>query len=105
MRGLIDCLRYLGRQGTLYNLQGPDRTVLQFDAPDGRPIISLRINGSKEFLRFVLDTGSGMSVISDKTARKLGVRAVAQGGLARAVGGGGRFEIVYAHLHTMYLAE
>jgi tetratricopeptide (TPR) repeat protein len=105
IRGLIDFLRYLGAQGTLYNLQGPDRTALQFDAPDGRPIIKLRINGSKEFLRFVLDTGSGMSVISDETARKLGVKAVAQGGLARAVGGGGRFEIIYGYLNAIELGE
>src|SRR5258707_1323413 len=105
IRGLIDFLRYLGQQGALYNFQGPDRTVLQFDAPDGRPIIRLRINGSKEFLRFVLDTGSGMSVISDDTARKLGVKAVAQGGLARAVGGGGRFEIAYGYLDTMEFGE
>ena len=105
IRGLIDFLRYLGAQGGLYSLQGPDRTVLQFDAPDGRPIIKLRINGSKEFLRFVLDTGSGMSVISDETARKLGLKAVAHGGLARAVGGGGRFEIVYGYLNTIELGE
>src|SRR6266496_3506762 len=65
------------------------------DADDNRPILKVRINGSKEPLRFVLDTGSGMSVISDTTARKLGIRTVARGGLARAVGGGGRFEIVY----------
>ena len=105
IRGLIDFLRYLGQQNALYNLQGPDRTVLQFEAPDGRPIIKLRINGSKEFLRFVLDTGSGMSVISDETARKLGVKPVAQGGLARAVGGGGRFQIVYGCLNAIDLGE
>lgn len=105
IRGLIDFLRYLGQQGTLYSLQGTDRTVLQFDAPDSRPIIKLRVNGSKEFLRFVLDTGSGMSVISDETARKLGVKPVAHGGLARAVGGGGRFEIVYGYLDAIELGE
>lgn len=105
IRGLIDFLHYLGQQNALYNLQGPDRTVLQFEAPDGRPIIKLRINGSKEFLRFVLDTGSGMSVISDETARKLGVKPVAQGGLARAVGGGGRFQIVYGCLNAIDVGE
>lgn len=105
IRGLIDFLRYLGQQGSLYSLSGPDRTVVQVAAPDNRPIISLRINGSKEFLRFVLDTGSGMSVISDETARKLGVKPVAQGGLARAVGGGGRFGIVYGYLDTIEIGE
>jgi tetratricopeptide (TPR) repeat protein len=105
IRGLIDFLRYLGQQGSLHSLSGPDRTVLQFEARDNRPIINLRINGSKEYLRFVLDTGSGVSVISDETARKLGVKAVAQGGLARAVGGGGRFEIVYGYLNTIEMGE
>lgn len=101
IRGLIDFLRYLGQQSSLYGLQGADSTVLEFEAPDFRPIIKLRINGSKEYLRFVLDTGSGMSVLSEVTARKLGLKSVARGGLARAVGGGGRFEIVYGYLNSI----
>ncbi|MEK6335269.1 MAG: aspartyl protease family protein [Acidobacteriota bacterium] len=105
IRGLIDFLRYLGQQGTLHSMSGPDRTVLQFSSPDNRPILNLRVNGSKEYLRFVLDTGSGMSVISDVTARKLGIKPVAQGGLARAVGGGGRFEIVYGYINSIELGE
>jgi tetratricopeptide (TPR) repeat protein len=105
IRGLIDFLRYLGSQGSLYDLQGSDRTVVDFEAPDYRPIVKLRINGSKEYLRFVLDTGSGMSVLSDETARKLGIKPVARGGLARAVGGGGRFEIVYGYLNSIDLGE
>ena len=105
IRGLIDFLRYLGQQGSLYSLEGADRTVLEFEAPDFRPIIKLRINGSKEYMRFVLDTGSGMSVLSEDTARKLGIKAVARGGLARAVGGGGRFEIVYGYLNAIDIGE
>ncbi len=105
IRGLIDFLRYLGQQGSLYELQGADRTVLEFEAPDYRPIIKIRINGSKDYMRFVLDTGSGMSVLSEATARKLGLRAVAHGGLARAVGGGGRFEIVYGYLNSIDIGE
>lgn len=105
IRGLIDFLRYLGLQGSLYEVQGADRTVIEFEAPDYRPIIRVRINGSKEYLRFVLDTGSGMSVLSDETARKLGIKAVARGGLARAVGGGGRFEIVYGYLNSIDIGD
>jgi len=52
-------------------------------------------------MRFVLDTGSGMSVISEETAKKLGIKPVARGGLARAVGGGGKFEIVYGYINSM----
>ena len=105
IRGMIDFLRYLGQQGSLYNLQGADRSVLPFESPDNRPVIRVRLNGSKEYLRFVLDTGSGMSVLSDETARKVGIKPVAQGGLARAVGGGGRFEIVYGYLNSIEIGE
>lgn len=104
IRGLIDFLRYLGQQRSLYNVSG-DRTVVSFEALDNRPIVQIRINGSKTPLRFVLDTGSGMSVISDETARKLGIKAVARGGLARAIGGGGRFEIVYGYLNSMDVGD
>ena len=98
--GLIDFLRYLGRQGSLYVPNG-DRASIPFEATDNRPILQLRINGQKEPLRFVLDTGSGMSVISEQTAKRLGIKAVAKGGLARAVGGGGKFEIVYGFLNSI----
>ncbi|MDX6383039.1 MAG: hypothetical protein QOK48_612 [Blastocatellia bacterium] len=105
IRGLIDFLRYLGQQSSLYDLDGADRTVVEFESPDFRPIVKLRINGSKEYLRFVLDTGSGMSVLSEDTARKLGIKPVARGGLARAVGGGGRFEIVYGYVNSIDIGE
>ena len=100
IQGLIEFLRYLGRQGSLYIPSG-DRASVPFEATDNRPILHVRVNGQKEPLRFVLDTGSGMSVISDQTAKRLGVRAVAKGGLARAVGGGGRFEIIYGFLNSL----
>jgi len=105
IRGLIDFLRYLGKQSSLYGLEGPDQTVFTFESPDDRPLIKIRVNGSKEYLRFVLDTGSGMSVLSEETARKIGVKPVAHGGLARAIGGGGRFEIVYGYLDSMDIGE
>ncbi len=101
IRGLIDFLRYLGKQGSLYVLTGDNKTTMPFDSIDGRPILKVRVNNNREQLRFVLDTGSGMSVISEETAKKLGLRAVAKGGLARAVGGGGRFEIVYGFLNSL----
>jgi predicted aspartyl protease len=101
IRGLIDFLRYLGRQGSLYIPGGDYHSTIPFEATDNRPIIQIRVNGNKQPFRFVLDTGSGMSVISDQTARKLGVTAVARGGLARAVGGGGKFEIVYGFVNSI----
>jgi tetratricopeptide (TPR) repeat protein len=105
IRGLIDFLRYLGSQGKLYVPGGANKTVIPFETIDDRPILKVRINGQKTPLRFVLDTGSGMSVVSDETARRLGLKPVARGGLARAVGGGGRFEIVYGYLSSLELGE
>jgi tetratricopeptide (TPR) repeat protein len=99
--GLIDFLRYLGRQGSLYVPSGEYRSSITFEATDNRPIVQVHINGQKEPLRFVLDTGSGMSVVSEQTARRLNMKPIAKGGLARAVGGGGKFEIVYGFLDSI----
>ena len=105
IRGLIDFLRYLGRQSSLYELRSGNTTSIPFESIDGRPILKVKINGGKESLRFVLDTGSGMSVISEETSKKLGINAVARGGMARAVGGGGKFEIVYGFLSSLEVGE
>ena len=105
IRGLIDFLRYLGKQSSLYVLAGENKTTLAFESVDGRPILKVRANNGKEMLRFVLDTGSGMSVISEETAKKLGLHPVARGGQARAVGGGGKFDIVYGFLDSLELGE
>ncbi len=105
IRGLIDFLRYLGDQGALYSPGGENRTSITFEETSDRPILQVRVNGSKEKLRFVLDTGSGMSVLSEETAKRLGIKPVARGGMARAVGGGGRFEIVYGFLSNMEIGE
>lgn len=103
--GLIDFLRYLGRQGSLYITSGENRTSVSFEATDNRPVLEVRVNGQKQPLRFVLDTGSGMSVISEDTAKKLNLKPVARGGLARAVGGGGRFEIVYGYINSLDIGD
>lgn len=105
IRGLIDFLRYLERQGPLYVQTGENKTTMPFETLDGRPVLKVRVNGNREPLRFVLDTGSGMSVLSEETAKKLGMHPVARGGLARAVGGGGKFEIVYGFLHSLEMGD
>ena len=105
IRGLIDFLRYLGKQGSLYVLTGDSKTTMPFESIDGRPILKVRVNNGRDRLRFVLDTGSGMSVISEETAKKLGLRAVARGGQARAVGGAGKFEIVYGFLDSLDVGD
>lgn len=105
IQGLIDFLRYLGGRRSLYDVGGAERVDVPFEAPDGRPIIKVRVNGMREPLRFVLDTGSGMCVISDKAAERLGLKPVARGGQARAFGGLGRFEIVYGFLSSIEIGE
>src|SRR2546423_4183872 len=105
IRGLIDFLRYLGRQNQLYDPSGASHTSIPFEIVNNRPIIQVRINGDRRPLRFVIDTGSGMSVVSEETARRMNIRAVARGGLARAVGGGGKFEIVYGFLSQLDIGD
>lgn len=105
IRGLIDFLRYLGTVSDLYSAGGPDQTVIPFELTNSRPIVPVYLNGSKQPFHFVIDTGSGMCVLSNDTAQKLGLRPVARGGQARAVGGGGRFEIVYGFLDSVRLGD
>ena len=46
--GLIDFLRYLGRQGSLYVPSGGYRSSVPFEATDNRPVLEVKINGQKE---------------------------------------------------------
>ena len=64
-----------------------------------------RINNKEETLRFVLDTGSGISVISDETAERLKIKSVARGGSARGIGGNGKFEIIYGFLRAVEIGN
>jgi predicted aspartyl protease len=106
IRGLIDFLRYLSQQpNRLYETSGPARAEVPFELVNSRPIVEVRLNNQKRPYRFVLDTGSGMCVLSTASANRLGVRPIARGGLARAVGGGGRFEIIYGFLNSIQLGE
>jgi predicted aspartyl protease len=105
IRGLISFLRYLGTQRQLYVPGGAQRVTIPFELANSRPVINVRINGSKTLLRFVVDTGSGMCVLSTQTAERMNIKPIAQGGLARAVGGGGRFEIVYGFLASLQMEE
>jgi predicted aspartyl protease/cytochrome c-type biogenesis protein CcmH/NrfG len=105
IRGLISFLRYLGAQRHLYMTGGASQATIPFELVNSRPIVSVRINGAKTPLRFVVDTGSGMCVLSTQTAERMNIKPVAQGGLARAVGGGGRFEIVYGFLTSLQMGE
>jgi predicted aspartyl protease len=104
IRGLIDFLRYLGQRGRLYETSG-DTTAAPLSMLSTRPLVDVRVNGDKEQLKFVFDTGSGMCVLSEQTAKRLGVRPIARGGQARAVGGDGRFDIVYGFLDSLSIGD
>ena len=105
IRGLIEFLHYLGGQKELYLVSGAERITIPFVLVNQRPIIQVRVNESSEPLRFVLDTGSAMCVISEGTAERLRLKPVARGGTSRAVGGVGRFEIVYAYLSSLRIGD
>lgn len=103
IRGLIDFYRYLGTT-KLHRQSGPEVVTIPFDLYGNRPFISVKIN-NKQTLRFVIDTGASLSVISDKAAEKLGIKAIARGGHARAVGGSGEFGIVYGLLDSVGIGD
>jgi len=105
IKGLIEFLRYLGYVGGLYTSNAADVTTVPFELVGNRPIIKIRINGKADPLRFVLDTGSGISVVSDEAAKRLNLRAVAKGGLARGIGGDGKFAVVYGLIKELQIGE
>jgi predicted aspartyl protease len=105
IKGLIAFLRYLGTGRDLYTSAAKDGTTVPFQLIGNRPIITVRVNGGRDPLRFVLDTGSGMSVLSTATAKRLGIRPVARGGYARGIGGSGKFEIVYGLLKDLSVGD
>lgn len=105
IKGLINFLTFLGSKVSLYNLSGSDKTSVKFELIKDRPIIEVRVNNKEEPLRFVLDTGSGITVVSMETAERLKIKPITKGGLARAVGGDGKFEIVYGFLKSLEIGE
>jgi Tfp pilus assembly protein PilF/predicted aspartyl protease len=103
IKGLVEFLNYLGQSDTLYNLSGAERSIIPFELVGNRPVVKLKINGRSDVLRFVLDTGSGISVVSNKAAKRLKIRPVTKGGFARGLGGDGKFEIIYGMLREVAL--
>lgn len=105
IRGLIDFLRYLGQKESLYVAAGSDSTSVPIRLVGNRPVIQLKVNDDPTPLNFVLDTGSGISVISNKTAKLLRMKPVARGGYAKGIGGDGKFEIVYGFLRQVAIGD
>ncbi len=105
IKGLIDFLNFLGSREKLYALDGAKKTKVSFDLRNDRPVIEVRLDRTSEPLKFVLDTGAGISVLSNKTAKRLNINPVARGGAARGIGGDGKFDIVYGFLKSIYIGD
>ena len=105
IKGLINFLQFLGNRQSLYNLDGAKQTIVPIKLTNDRPVIQIRLQKSDEPLNFVLDTGSGISVISEETARRMKIKPITRGGLARGIGGDGKFEIVYGFLPSIYIGD
>jgi tetratricopeptide (TPR) repeat protein len=103
IRGLIDFYRYLGTT-KIHRTSGKEITSLPFKQVNHRPFVNVMING-KGPMRFVVDTGASLSVISDKAAERIGIKPVARGGNARAIGGTGTFPIIYGVLDSIIIGE
>jgi tetratricopeptide (TPR) repeat protein len=103
IRGLIDFYRYLGST-KIHRTTGKELTTIPFTLVNHRPFVKIMING-KGPLNFVVDTGASLSVISDKAAQRLGIKSVARGGNARAIGGSGTFPIIYGLLDSIQIGE
>lgn len=105
IKGLIRFLRYLGKKTLLYGIGGAERTNIKMNLLNNRPVIQVKLDKDGEVLDFVLDTGSGISVISEKAAKRLKIKPVTKGGVARALGGEGKFNIIYGFLNKIYVGD
>ncbi len=105
IKGLIKFLRYLGNKTSLYDIGGERQTKIKMPILNNRPILQIRLEKDGELLNFVLDTGSGISVISEKTSKRLKIKPITTGGVARALGGDGKFPIVYGFLNKVYIGD
>lgn len=105
IRGLITFLRFLGNRTKLYSSSGSESTKVAFDLVGNRPVLKLKVNGRREPLNFVLDTGAGISVISLGTAKRLKIKPITKGGFAKGIGGNGKFEIVYGFINQLEIGE
>ena len=93
----------LGVAQPLYQPAGSDRTQIPFELIDNRPVFRVRLNQSDKVFRFVLDTGSHMTVISTRTAARLNLQAMSRG--RQAAGVGGKFAIVQGLLWSCEIGE
>ncbi|HLG12921.1 MAG TPA: aspartyl protease family protein [Blastocatellia bacterium] len=103
IQGLIQFYRQLAGQQVHQIAGGPTTQVPFRLGTDRRPYVRLRINGRDA--TFVIDTGSGFTVISKEAARRFGVSEIARGGKSQGIGGDGKFPIVYGLIRWLQLGD
>ncbi|MCS6886073.1 MAG: aspartyl protease family protein [Acidobacteriota bacterium] len=102
IEGVIKFYKHLGNSN-IYKISGK-AAVVAFNLKGRRPHLEVKVN-NRTGVRFVIDTGAGVTVISETAAKRLGVREVARGGNAYAVGGTGSFPIVYGVIDELVIGE
>jgi tetratricopeptide (TPR) repeat protein len=103
IRGLIQFYRQLaGLQ--VHQISGALIAEVAFQlGADRRPYVHLKLNGRDA--TFVIDTGSGFTVISKDAAKRFGVSDIARGGKSQGIGGTGKFQIVYGLIKSIQIGE
>jgi tetratricopeptide (TPR) repeat protein len=103
IRGLIQFYRQLAGL-RVHQVGGPAVTEVPFQlGSDRRPYVRVKLNGRDSI--FVIDTGSGFTVISKEAAKRFGVTEIARGGRSQGVGGSGKFQIVYGLIKSLQIGE
>lgn len=103
IRGLIQFYRQLAGL-RVHQVGGPAVTEVPFQlGSDRRPYVRVKLNGRDSI--FVIDTGSGFTVISKDAAKRFGVTEIARGGKSQGVGGSGKFQIVYGLIRSLQIGE
>ncbi len=88
----------------VHEVSGPKVADIAFQLrSDRRPYLRIKINGRDA--TFVIDTGSGFTVISEEAAKRLGVSEVSRGGKSQAFGGDGKFKIVYGLVKSLEMGN
>lgn len=98
IKGLIHFYRKLAGL-RVHQVSGPKATEVPFRLQRNRPYIKVRINGREA--NFIIDTGSGFTVISKESAKRLGVSELARGGKSQGFGGTGKFPIIYGLINNI----